>query len=138
MKRLFASPYIMSVDLSNGPDMTSSVYIGTRCTEMLLRVLSSHLSSRVECRKVSYQLTIYSDGKVQFTPEIKVFPDRYHRKAVYKLNVLEHVLTYHCLRAYAGKDEQGAPLVDTTVVIPGVYQYQSSVDGKRRKWIRVK
>ena len=109
-------------------------------TESLLLCISSHLSSRKDCRKVTYRVTISKDG-IKFSPDVRVFPNIHRRKDVDKSPVLEHILMHHFLMDVCplsgivrNNDEC---LIKANSLIPGCYEYRSSIDGKRRKWFRI-
>ena len=130
----------------------------TKLTKEFLNCVAKHLSGRSECRGVTYRIVIgVEDNAVQhlfnlkgyakisfedyamFLPHVLVFPDRYHKKVYHKLPILDHVLLYHFQDTlYKGHDDKGNIKIRTDALIPGVYEYQPSVDMKRRRWVRVK
>lgn len=93
-------------------------------TEYLLRAIAERLSGREDCRKVCYRVTIDHNG-VLMTPHVEVFPNRYHRQESDKVDVVSYVHHYKMPNAI---------LPD---FVFGTYEYQLSVDGKRRKWRKV-
>lgn len=128
----------------------------TQLTKQLLNGVASHLSSRPECRGVTYRMVIgvpetsmevsiegYKgldiSNYITFYPRVMVFPDRYHRKECHRLSILEHMLTYHFKdELFAGKDDKGNLRIIGDNIVPGIYEYQSSIDNKRRRWVRIK
>ena len=89
-------------------------------TEKLLHLISSHLSSRQDCRRVQYKVTVVDDA-VSIVPHIQVYKNRYCRRAVDLLDVVDHVINYHS---------------DSGHLVDGTYIYKLSVDAKQRKWTR--
>lgn len=125
-------------------------------TEKFLRCISSHLSSRSECRGVSYQCVISETQErrrqldirdilgdnslptVTFKPNIKVYPDAHRKKDNDKCPVVEHVLKKHFPEIFDTVDAFGDIRIHKDYLVPGVYEYELSVSGKRRRWNRVK
>lgn len=108
-------------------------------TKQLLHSIASHLSSRVECRGVRYIVTIGVDDShlVSFGPvDVKVYPNRYRRCERDKVTILSHVLREHFPELVLSADRDGNIVVDTSKLISGVYEYQASIDNKRRRWVR--
>lgn len=93
-------------------------------TEFLLNSISSRLSGREDCRKVTYRVTINHTG-VSMIPLIYVYPNRYSRKEGDKLDIISFVHRYKM---------NGALL---SGFVFGTYEYQMSVDGKQRRWKKV-
>lgn len=93
-------------------------------TEFLLKSIADRLAAREDCRKVCYRVTINHDGVVM-TPHIEVFPNRYHRREADKIDVVSYVHTYKMPNALLSD------------FVFGTYEYQLSVDGRRRKWRKV-
>lgn len=93
----------------------------TNDTLKLLRLISTHLSSRIECRKVEYRVTIADN--ITMCPLVEVYPDRRTRGKLKKTELLQHIQTYHT-------DISKLQLVE------GTYIYQLSVTGKSRRWTR--
>lgn len=94
----------------------------------LLRLVSSHLSSRSEFVRKEYTVYI-TDGVgsylITVDPYVEVFPNIHDRKKSDKRSVISHIFRYHMDK-------------DNLNLTCGVYQYQKSVTGKRRRWIRVR
>lgn len=90
-------------------------------TMKLLRLISSHLSSRVDCKKVEYYVTIADH--VTMSPLIEVYPDRRTRGKLKKEDLLHHIQNHH------------ADLTQLQLV-KGTYIYQLSVTKKSRRWTR--
>lgn len=121
----------------------------TARTEKFLKLITEHLSSRKECRKVAYTCVIYASTQnilksdvydmyvsksgycIMFHPNVKVYPNIHLRRDANRSTILEHIVRYH-LPELLDCDK-----TCTDLLVPGVYQYQISVSGKRRKWVRV-
>ncbi len=103
-------------------------------TTKLLNLVAQHLSSRQECRQLTYHMVIsrkVDDGsRLEFDlyPNTSVFPDRYHRKSSDRENLLTHILQRHF--------DETSRTSDNFVV--GEYKYILSFKGKRRRWTRIK
>lgn len=93
----------------------------TEDTMKLLRLISSHLSSRVDCKKVEYCVTI--TDHVTMSPLIEVYPDRRTRGKFKKENLIYHIQNYHVD-------------VSQLQLVKGTYIYQLSVTKKSRRWAR--
>lgn len=127
----------------------------TALTEQFLRTLSNHLSSRPECRHISYRCVIGVEdtnpkqldildalGKdpsryISFYPNIEVYPNIHLKQEANKSTVLNHVLTYHFPEIVDTPDILGNLTVYPGFLVNGIYEYQLSVTGKRRKWTRI-
>ena len=73
---------------------------------------------------------------IYFDPDIYVYRDRKHRKDVDLFRVVDLILhKYYEDELIKGRDEYGNLKVDTSKLVKGVYKYQISMDGKRRRWI---
>lgn len=111
-----------------------------RNTKRFLTTISKHLSGRKDCRGVIYKVTIqpsYKDEEMIITPEIKIFPDRYHRKPTDKTNVIAHVLFKHMPEILLTSNGEMSKVYYTETLIPGVYEYQMSFSGKQRRWVKI-
>ena len=93
-------------------------------TEFLLKTIASRLSGREDCKKVCYRVTIDHKG-VTMVPNIKVFPNRYHRKESDLIDVVSFVHHYKMSNALLSD------------FVFGVYEYQLSVDGRKRRWRKI-
>lgn len=107
----------------------------SKLTQEFLKQIALHLSSRAECRGATYRVTI-SDSELTFHPKVEVFPDRHHRKSTDKVPVSFHVAS-HFVDMLNPRMENGKLYLDTPELVPGVYEYQPSVDGKRRRWVKI-
>lgn len=103
--------------------------------DFLLRI-SKRLSGRSECSKLTYRVII-GRCSVVFIPPIMVYPDKHTRKSASKLDIIEHVVRRD-MKLYAGTDEYGTIHIQPDVLVPGVYEYQHSIDKKSRRWVRIK
>ena len=93
-------------------------------TEYLLKSIASRLSGREDCRQMKYKVNIGLNG-VKMEPLIYVYKNRYRRKETDKLDIVSFVHEYKL---------NGALLSD---FVFGTYEYQTSADGKKRKWIKI-
>ena len=126
----------------------------SKYTMKFLQTIAQHLSSRPECKKLvyriaigvddpffSYQLTLFedelADKRVCFHPSIYVYPDIHHRKDTDKINVVQHVASAHFEALLYSYQESGGLYLNTENLVKGIYEYQSSIDGKKRRWVRV-
>lgn len=122
----------------------------SKLTQSLLKCISDHLSGRKDCRRVTYRIAIgvkdknqsatlsddcIIDYMVAFLPEIKIFPDTYHRKPTDKVSVISHVISEHFPELLYQKNS--VLYVDTDRLVKGIYEYQPSFDNKKRRWVRI-
>lgn len=96
--------------------MTNAKY-----TEYLLKSISQRLSSREDCKGVTYSVKIDSTG-IHMYPLVKVFPNRYRRKEADKMDIISYVHYYKM--SNIGLDQ----------FVFGTYEYQVSTTTNRRKW----
>lgn len=123
-------------------------------TQLLLRMVARRLSGREDCKQIQFQVGIgelipqdnpgrflipddVASNYIFFSPDTIVFRDMYHRKDRDKFRVVDLVLHKYFPELVNGRDDKGNLLVNTSKLVKGVYQYQLSVDGKRRRWIRI-
>lgn len=127
----------------------------SKLTQQFLQCIAQHLSSRPECKGISYRIAIgvydsilypqevsmfekeLSNKRVLFHPNIYVYPDRHHRKDTDKVGVVYHVASSHFENMILTYQEDGCTYVDTDKLVCGVYEYQPSVDNKKRRWVRI-
>lgn len=93
-------------------------------TELLLKSIAARLSGREDCRKTCYRVTIDHNG-VTMIPHIEVFPNRYHRQDKDKIDIVAYIHHYKMPNALLSD------------FVFGTYEYQLSIDGKKRKWRKV-
>lgn len=130
----------------------------TYLTKSFLQCITKHLSSRPECRGVTYRLVLGKkddlnsnkseidfSGYISFSPHVEVYHDRYSRKPCDKLPVEEHVILIHFMdELYAGRAKFSNGQIKESIkihgdkIVPGIYEYQPSITNKRRRWVRVK
>ena len=109
-----------------------------RLTEKFLYSISDHLSSRSDCSKLNYSVTI-GHNMIYFEPPIQVCPSTHVRKRQARESIVEHVILRHFhATLYNGSDEFGNMQIHKDALVPGVYIYESSIDNKRRRWHRVR
>lgn len=107
-------------------------------TKKFLYCISRHLSSRADCSKLNYSVTI-GHSCIYFQPPIQVCPSTHVRKRQARESILEHVVVRHFHKqVYDGVDNYGNVKIRSEVLLPGVYSYESSVDNKRRRWQKVR
>lgn len=120
----------------------------SKLTQAFLTSIAQHLSSRAECRGVNYRIAIgvndpqiinhnVPENCITFIPNIYVFPDRYHRKDTDKIPIVYHVASAHYSDNLSAYQKEGYAFIDTANLVPGVYEYQSSIDNKKRRWVRL-
>ena len=97
----------------------------TKNTEEFLKLLSYRLSGRTELSKVNYNVHISIGNKIRMSPVVYVYPNRYRRCETDKIDAVSFILS-----TFIGKDSRK--------FVPGDYLYQSSIDNRRRKWIKIK
>lgn len=118
-------------------------------TMQILHSISNRLSSRHDCRKIEYTITIYSthvqpdvegctDSYIQilFQPDRDVYPDRFHRTIGDKIDIVTYTLHTYFPEIIKGHDTFGRPYMSSDSLIPGTYRYVLSFDKKQRRWIR--
>lgn len=110
-------------------------------TRDILNSVSKHLAGRKDCKGINYTVTIGTETVEDcmiFEPvRIRVFPNRYKRQESDKVSVISHVMQEHFPDLYQGPDGMFNVKVDTSKLVKGTYVYESSVDNKRRRWVRI-
>lgn len=127
----------------------------SKLTQQFLQCIAQHLSGRPECKGVAYRIAIgtydtvllpssismfeeeLAQNRVLFSPNVFVFPDRYRRKDTDKVGVVYHVAANHFDDMLLTYQEDGCTFVNTENLVKGIYEYQSSVDNKKRRWVRI-
>lgn len=120
-------------------------------TQELLRKITRRLSGREDCKGVEYCLGIgvHVEGSpinlsdensvedyIFFSPDVYVYRDKKHRKSKDLFRIVDFILyKYYEEDLVKGRDSKGQLLVDTSKLVKGLYRYQISIDGRRRKWI---
>lgn len=107
-------------------------------TKSLMNFIALRLSGRDDCKGLNYVLTISDSSSFQhvsFEPDVVVYPDRYHKKDTDKTQVILQILNNH-FSEYTTKTEDGCVFVNRDTFVCGKYEYVSSFNNKRRKWIR--
>ena len=89
-----------------------------------LNKISRRLSSREDCKRVEYEVTI-SKSSISMNPLIFVFPDTHHRADIDKMSILTFVIQSY------NKEQQR--------LSSGTYKYEcaDSLSKKRRRWVKV-
>lgn len=121
-------------------------------TQQFLRHLTRRLSGREDCKQVEFKIGIgvrflestkitapkIDDSRyIFFEPHINVYKDMYHRKDIDLRNIVDHIIQKYYSELILGWDTLGNTLIDTSEFVQGVYKYQLSVTGNRRRWVRV-
>lgn len=108
-------------------------------TQAVLNIIAKHLSSRNGYKGVNYMVRICSEAPyLSFQPITQVFPDKFHRRACDSESIEFHVVYRHFYKdLYAGTNDQGKVMLQPNKLVEGVYLYQSSIDNKSRRWIRI-
>lgn len=127
----------------------------SKLTQKFLQCIAQHLSGRADCKGTTYRIAIgvwdsvllppcismfeeeLGENRVLFSPNVMVFPDRYRRKETDKVSVVYHVAAAHFDRMLLSYQEDGCTFIETSGLVKGVYEYQSSVDKKKRRWVRI-
>lgn len=118
-------------------------------TKKLLNSISKHLSGRKDCKGVEYKVRIciedpddpyskYETTQIKFTPEIRVLPNARCRADYQKENIVYHVLTRHFNDLFEGIRPSGNCSIYKDAIVPGIYVYRISANGKYRRWERLR
>lgn len=132
-------------------------------TLLLLHSISSRLSGRTDCKDIEYKVAIgvddpdvlskfgfkvseFLDGvnypefagyTVRITPNIEVFPDIHSRKSEMRLSVLRFIIINKFSDHVVSHDELDEFILDRKSFTKGVYSYNKSFFGGKRRWERV-
>ena len=112
----------------------------SKLTQKFLQCIAQHLSGRTDCKGVEYAVTIGHDlfrELAMIEPPKFVFPNKYKRSEIDRVPVLTHVARDHFPELYIYTDGMFGTHVDVSQLVEGVYVYQSSVDKKKRRWVRI-
>lgn len=113
----------------------------SRNTVEFLNEIAKHASNRSEMKDVEYKVLImptHEDSTIFIAvvdPYVRCFRDVHSRKHSDQDIIDYHVLKYHLRHLIDHIDNNGD--VFQKDVVPGMYQYQKSITGKRRRWARV-
>lgn len=99
--------------------------VKTANTDLLLKEIAKHLSTRRECKGIEYRLEI-SASSIHFEPDIQVFPNRY-----IKCKGSEHSVIHHILMTVFNQID-----TNTDKFVKGVYKYAKPYNSKKRNWLR--
>lgn len=106
-----------------------------------LNEIAKHASNRSEMKDVEYKVLIMPAPPEDLfyvsvvNPYVKCFRDQHCRKQTDQDIIDDHVLKYHARHLIHHIDDNGNIFMKD--VVPGMYQYQRSISGKRRRWTRV-
>lgn len=106
-------------------------------TKELLRHVSQRLSGREDCKQLEYEVEI-GQNQVRFHPDIYTYRDMHHRSDKDRFRVADLILHKYYSQYIIMRDIEGNLLIDTSGFLEGIYRYQLSVKGKRRRWINTK
>jgi len=123
-------------------------------TQQFLRFIAKRLSGREDCKQVEFRIgigeLIPEDNPVRFLipsdvaknyiffqPDTIVFRDMHHRSGRDKFRIVDLILHKYFPELIKGQDDLGNLIVDTSKLVKGVYIYQKSYDGSRRRWVRM-
>ena len=113
----------------------------SRNTVEFLNEIAKHASNRSEMKDVEYKVLImptHEDSTIFIAvvdPYVRCFRDVHSRKHSDQDIIDCHVLKYHLRHLIDHIDNNGDVFLKD--VVPGMYQYQRSISGKRRRWTRV-
>lgn len=124
-------------------------------TQKFLREFARRLSGREDCRKVEYLVGIghlitplkegdiiipqeFIDHLIFFEPSnIQTYRDSHHRKDIDKFRVPDLIIKKHFPELIQDVDQFGQCWIDMSKLVVGVYKYQLSSNGKRRRWVKL-
>ena len=121
-------------------------------TQKLLSKVSRRLSGRAECAKVEFILSIgyklkdpgakhpvaiSESSYIYFYPDVYVYRDKHHRKDKDLYRITDFICHKYFPEIVIDRDKYGQLKIDTAQLVSGVYKYQLSVDGKRRRWVKL-
>lgn len=115
--------------------------ISSKNTRDFLSEIAKHASNRSEMKDVEYKVLIMPAPPEEIfyvavvDPEVKCFRDIHSRKPADQNMIEDHVVKYHLPHLIHHIDNYGNIFMEN--VVPGMYQYQRSITGKRRRWERV-
>lgn len=110
-------------------------------TVEFLNEIAKHASNRSEMKDVEYKVLIMPAPPEDLfyvsvvNPYVKCFRDQHSRKQADQDIIDYHVLKYHLPHLIDHIDDNRNIFMKD--VVPGMYQYQRSISGKRRRWTRV-
>lgn len=110
-------------------------------TKNVLKCISTHLSSREDCKNIEYTIIIRHDIKSNYdeiivSPYITVFPSIHDRKESDRRSVAYHVIYYHFSELFENA-EQSTVHICKDSLIHGEYKYKKYVLTNRRRWVRI-
>ena len=123
-------------------------------TQTFLRQVARRLSGRSDCKQIEfligigYELPTYFTSQhqevdlkvsnhIMFQPDTFVYRDLHHRSDVDRYRVVDLILKNYFSELILGRDDSGNLNIDISKLVRGVYKYQKSYDGKRRRWVRM-
>ncbi len=108
-------------------------------TEKLLKNIAKRLSSRLDCKNVEYRVTIRTEGeltRIIFEPPRSVYPNVHDKKQSDLRKIETHVIVKYFEDIVCKDGFYSGVFVERGLFVDGEYIYKSSVDGRRRKWVR--
>lgn len=115
--------------------------ISSKNTRNFLSEIAKHASNRSEMKDIEYKVLIIPTPPDDIfyisavEPYVKCFRDQHSRKQADQDIIDYHVLKYHLPHLIDHIDDNRNIFMKD--VVPGMYQYQRSISGKRRRWTRV-
>lgn len=108
-------------------------------TKKFLQLVAQRLSSRSDCKKVEFiiDIGVTKSNCIIFTPDVYVYTDKYHRSDKDYSRITDFILYKYFETFIKGRDEFGNLIIDTVWFSHGIYKYQLSTNGKKRRWIRL-
>ena len=108
-------------------------------TKKFLQLVAQRLSSRSDCKKVEFiiDIGVTKSNCIIFTPDVYVYTDKYHRSDKDYSRITDFILHKYFDEIVKGRDEFGNLIVWTLQFSEGIYKYQLSSNGKKRRWVKV-
>lgn len=121
-----------------------------KLTGEVLSSISSHLSSRRECRGKVYRVAIgVKDNKqrvsrdwpfdheesIFFDTAVRIKPSR--RKGEHKIPPIQHIMLDHFPEICAGVANGNQVQIHFNKLIPGIYEYRKTANSKYRRWCKL-
>ncbi len=121
-------------------------------TQKFLRSISRRLSGRSDCTRVEFLVGIgypLDDSKVLLdgtdsesdyiyvVPDIQVYRDLHHRSDKDLFRISDFICYKYFPEIVIDRNKYGYLKVDTSQLVKGVFKYQLSFYGTRRRWIKM-
>lgn len=110
-------------------------------TSDLLNYVSRRLSGREDCKQVEFivDLGCTDSRRIIFDPDLFVYRDLHHRKDIDQFRIIDLALNKMFPEILKEKSESGEFYYDVldTYFLLGMYKYELSRNGKKRRWIKL-